>query len=221
MNVNNFKPEEKPQDMLYDIFNRQHQLAIGYLQIEKENGLLQTDSIPVDINDNKGQARIKDMFWRCTEELMEALEAKEKGEETHFYEEIGDAMHFLVEAMLLAGVNPIVAEEYKDGLETLFVVVASGTPGPPSGFKTIREMTLSFAILEFIESMGLAANCLKNKPWKQTHMPTDVSKFTYCMLEAFNNFIGLCKVAGFDAQTLYEMYTRKNQVNRFRQESGY
>ncbi len=221
MNVNNYNAGERPDDMLDDIFNKQHGLAMKYLSIEKDNGLLQTDAIPVDINDNKGQARIKDMFWRCTEELMEAMEAYEKEEETHFYEEIADAMHFLVEAFILADLYPYTKKPtHGDNLETLFNVLAYHISAPTE-FKVILESSLRLSLQMFTQQLGLSANCLKNKPWKQTHMITDIERFTELMNGAFYAFIRLCKAAGFSAEGLYNMYVRKHQVNQFRQGSGY
>jgi len=221
MNVDNFKAEERPDDMLDDIFMKQHELALKYLTIEEGNGLLQTKAIPVDINSSGGQARIKDMFWRCTEELMEAMEAYEKKEETHFYEEIADAMHFLVEAFILADMYPYMEKPtHGDNLETLFNVMAS-RPAAPTAFSVIFETNLRLLLQRFVQRLGLAANCLKNKPWKQTHMVTDEDKFTDIMNGTFYAFILFCKTAGFNAEGLYTMYVRKHQVNQFRQGSGY
>jgi dimeric dUTPase (all-alpha-NTP-PPase superfamily) len=222
MNVDNFKAEERPDDMLDDIFMKQHELALKYLTIEEGNGLLQTKAIPVDINSSAGQARIKDMFWRCTEELMEAMEAYEKKEETHFYEEIADAMHFLVEAFILADMYPYLNKSTNgsDNLETLFNIMAYRLSSPVS-FPVIFETNLRLLLQKFTQQIGLAANCLKNKPWKQTHMVTDEERFTEMMNASFYAFIRFCKTAGFNAEGLYNMYVRKHQVNQFRQGSGY
>ena len=222
MNVNNYVATEvKPEDMLNDIFKKQHTLAMKYLDIEEKNGLLQTGAIPVDINDPKGQSRIKDMFWRCTEELMEALEAFTKEEEVHFYEEIADAMHFLVEAFILADMYPSYGKPGGDGLKAIFNLKLPPNYSPPLSFQDISPTAIDLQIVEFIQMMGLAANCLKNKPWKLTHMLTDLHRFTLYMNHAFRSFMILCKLVGFNAEGLYNMYIRKYQVNQFRQESDY
>lgn len=216
MNVNDFDaPEQLPEHLLEDIFNHQHKLAHKYLPIEKANGLLQTEDFPVNIDDHRGQARIKDMYWRAVEELAEALEALDNGEDTHFYEELADAMHFLVECCLLADVKP-----HKDGYDLeYFFSCAVGSQ--PTNSNWIDRDKVEAHALNFVKKAGLACNCLKNKPWKQTQMLTDVKKFKGLMEVAFQSFLSLTKVAGFSPTGLYNMYMKKNQVNQFRQRSGY
>jgi len=132
-------PENKTihGDMLKLIFQRQKELMEKYHPIEKSNGLLITEDCPVDLDDKKGQQRIKDFAWRVTEELGEAM------------------------------------------------------------------------------------NCLKNKPWKQTHMETDKEHFNEEIADAFHFFIELCILIGWDAEDLFNYYFRKSEVNKFRQRSNY
>lgn len=218
MNVNNYEsPVERPQDMLPEIFRYQHRLAVKYVDIERSNGLLQTADMPINLNDNKGQARIKDMFWRCTEEIAESLEAMDEKDWTHFYEELADAMHFLVEACLLADYHPYPLSP-KDSLEYLF---DTSKVNQPPNTDCIATELVELHVTSFVKAAGLACNCLKNKPWKQSHMVTDADKFYKKLDKAFKAFITLCKVSGFSAEGLYNMYMRKNQVNQFRQRSGY
>ena len=122
---------------LEDVFKRQKELMAKYHEIEKKNGLLQTDKVPVDINSHMGQQRLKDFAWRVTEELGEAM------------------------------------------------------------------------------------NCLKNKPWKQTHFQTDLDHYYEEISDAFHFFIELCILSGLDAEDLYQLYYRKSKVNQFRQRSNY
>lgn len=189
---------------LDDIFMYQHELAHKYLHIEKQNGLLQSDQMPGNVHDRFVQARLKDMTWRAMEEVAEAIEAFDANDEVHFYEELADAFHFVVEKMLIAGYNPkITLKSYFDN-----------SPAD-------NEDTLSLWVTDYLVAAGLACNTLKNKPWKTTHMLTDVSKFDSLTDKEFQSFINLCKSAGFTPESLFDMYMRKNQVNRFRQRSGY
>jgi hypothetical protein len=71
------------------------------------------------------------------------------------------------------------------------------------------------------EELGEAMNCLKNKPWKQTHMETDTVHYEEEIVDAFHFFIELCILSGFDADSLTDMYLKKSQVNQFRQRSQY
>jgi hypothetical protein len=77
------------------------------------------------------------------------------------------------------------------------------------------------AAAEYMVASGLTCNCLKNKPWKQSHVLTDERYFREKLIEEFRAFIKLCFIAGLDATALYDMYLRKNQVNKFRQKSNY
>ena len=138
MNIKDInKNLEKITCRLEDIFGRQRELMHKYHNIEKKNGLLQTESVPVDINSKEGQQRLKDFAWRITEELGEAM------------------------------------------------------------------------------------NCLKNKPWKQTHFQTDLDHYYEEISDAFHFFIELCILSGLDAEGLYQLYYKKSRVNKFRQESNY
>lgn len=127
----------KEGDMLADIFARQLELMEKYHPIEKANGLIVCEDVPVNLHDPRGQHRLKDFAWRVTEELGEAM------------------------------------------------------------------------------------NCLKNKPWKQTHMETDELHYKEELADAFHFFIELCILSGIGPEELYDLYFRKSEVNKFRQRSGY
>jgi NTP pyrophosphatase (non-canonical NTP hydrolase) len=223
MNVNNVAdPQEKPQCMLTEIFEKQASLMEKYHHIEKANGLLICEDNPINIHDKKGQLRLKDFFWRVTEEVGEALEALDAEDYDHFYEELADALHFLVEACILAGGLRSDIEFQKDGLVEIFNRVS--TDFNADGLYMLTEdgrRYVYYRAMIFIRDIGLVGNCLKNKPWKQTHILTDEDKFHKCLWTAFVSFIALCEIAGFTAEGLYNMYFRKNEVNKFRQRSGY
>ena len=76
MNINHAVEEKIEGDLLKAIFDRQKSLMGKYHDIELKSGLLQTEDCPVNLDDKRGQARIKDFSWRVTEELGEALDAK-------------------------------------------------------------------------------------------------------------------------------------------------
>ena len=115
MNVNEIAVvTDKPEDMLIAIFEKQKALIEKYHKIEEQNGCLMTKDIPVDINDPKGQMRLKDFAWRVTEELGEAMNTlKNKPwkqthlmtDRAHYEEEIADAFHFFVELCILSDID--------------------------------------------------------------------------------------------------------------------
>lgn len=72
-----------------------------------------------------------------------------------------------------------------------------------------------------VEEIAEATNCLKNKPWKQSEVPTDALHFYEELGDAFHFFVELCITAGMTAEDLARIYHRKHAVNEFRQRSNY
>ena len=60
MNITHAVEEKIEGDKLVAIFNRQKELMEKYHDIEARSGLMQTEDCPVNLNDKRGQARIKD-----------------------------------------------------------------------------------------------------------------------------------------------------------------
>jgi hypothetical protein len=71
------------------------------------------------------------------------------------------------------------------------------------------------------EELGEAANTLKNKPWKNTHMLTDEVHYLEEIIDAVHFFVELLIMSGFTPESLAIMYLNKNAVNHFRQRSNY
>lgn len=72
-----------------------------------------------------------------------------------------------------------------------------------------------------VEEISEATNCLKNKPWRESEVPTDKAHFYEELADAFHFFLELCVTAGLDAEDLALLYHQKHAVNVFRQESKY
>lgn len=215
MNVEDVK--EKPTEVpcrLTAIFHHQEDLAKKYVDVERKNGIgYGLLSGPFDLDDKKCQALMKDFAWRVTEELGEAIDAGMNpplvGENVHAQEEIADGLHFLIELLIIAGMSeadfekPILGE---DRLKFMF----------------LEPYTYEFHPTEhFLRCLGMAMNCLKNKPWKQTQFPTDPSALRQWLREALKAYIQVARTYQMTADTLYDMYFRKNQVNQFRVRSNY
>ena len=169
MNINHAIEEKVEGDLLQAIFNRQKSLMEKYHHIEERSGLLQTADCPVNLDDKRGQARLKDFSWRVTEELGEALDAKNHQE--HYQEELIDGLHFLTELTILAGrdYDTIVPSE-GDCLENL-IILAKCELAQQVPTRLERQVSC------FIEQLAMMCNCLKNKPWKQSMMKTDREAF--------------------------------------------
>lgn len=166
---NQFQPSD---DVLGIIFGHQRELMKKYDMIERRNGAVIPDESEVHIDNARTQMRIKDMFWRTTEELAEAAEHLDEinfaswkvdwDKEVyirHFFEEMADALHFLVEATIWSGYS-------HDELKTLkFFAYSSSEILQGAVFAHAAEH-IQRTMWNMVLHMGLAANCLKNKPWK-------------------------------------------------------
>ena len=103
------------RDMLKGIFARQQRLLEKYQEIKKKNlPHAVPDKIPVEINSYMGQDLIKRRFFDTIVEICEAIDClknkshKQTMVETdvdHFGEEVADALHYFIEACILAGIT--------------------------------------------------------------------------------------------------------------------
>lgn len=218
MNINHAVHETLTGDMLAAIFNRQKELMAKYHHIEARSGLLQTEDCPVNLDDRRGQARIKDFSWRVMEELGEALDAKSHTD--HYQEELIDGLHFLTELTILAGrdYNTIIPEDlpkfHSDHLEDLYETALTRINGP--GYTDINHW-----VAQFVEQLAMMCNCLKNKPWKQSMMKTDREAFYGRLTNVWVCYMAILAMAGMKPTDIADTYLRKSQVNQFRQRSNY
>ena len=213
MNINDYKAPAFHKDWLKDIFDKQQKLIDKYKDIEK------MPDLPVNINTREGQKWIKDFLWRTSEEVAESYEAYEKiasngfkprsnkitkQHKVHQIEELIDALHFIVELLIITDKDWKWARGYLDDLEELDSPINDEE-----------------AYLQIFYKLGLVGNTLKNKPWKQTEIPTDENKFDKLLGEAFHSLFACLEYFGANEEKVYDYYCRKNQVNQFRQRSAY
>ena len=210
MNITHAKKETTNKESLKAIFERQKQLMVKYHDIELKSGLLQTEDCPVNLDDKRGQARIKDFSWRITEEIGEALDAleNESGEAAllHFHEELIDGLHFLTEMTILTGYD--ISDKYC--LEDLI------KESTQRNFYTLNDL-----VSDHVMYLGMMCNCLKNKPWKQTMMKTNKENFYKHLELVWKNYIAILTSQDLTEQEILDIYFRKSQVNKFRQRSNY
>lgn len=211
MNITHAVTEEVVGDKLVAIFNRQKELMSKYHDIEKRSGLLQTEDCPVNLDDKRGQARIKDFSWRVMEEVGEALDAKSDFE--HFTEELIDGLHFLTELTILSGFGPedIVWEDSK-GNDLLLTLYNQNV--------CLRSSELNELVTDLVTDLGMMCNCLKNKPWKQTNMLTDKNEFLKRLKCVWNDYFSILSIV-LPPEGIVDVYLKKSQVNKFRQRSNY
>lgn len=208
MNIKDIKELEVfPDNIWKEIFEKQMSVAVKYKDIEKMGNLLETTDTNIDTR--TGQKWIKDFAWRVTEEIAEALEAKEamstdknnhKEHYTHYLEEMIDALHFLTELAIIAGYDWKIVPSLPE--DPLCSVIEDGE-------------------WNIVYHLGLMCNCLKNKPWKQTEMLTDRPKFKDYLINAFYMMYRVLKSNELSDEDIYNLYFKKNEVNKFRIRSKY
>jgi hypothetical protein len=243
LNIDDVKQVEEVKgtmNVVHSMFDKQRQLFEKYFSIETRNGFYKPEvgfvcsqpgpKLPKvqtsnstkrpHIDDSKFQHWVKDMLWRATEEIAEAMEVfpdltgdyikrwDEDASLRHFFEELADALHFLIEVSLVVGVDQL-------GLATTWDRVTCQIERYP-GEEEIRDK-----VLDVIVGFGLVGNTLKNKPWKSSHMPTDELKFKRRLDEAWIKFFELWARLGMQSHDVYALYFKKNAVNQFRQDSNY
>lgn len=218
MNITHAVSEEIKGDKLEAIFNRQKELMDKYHHIEERSGLLQTGDCPVNLDDKRGQARLKDFAWRVTEEVGEALDAIDDPE--HFCEELIDGLHFLTELSILSGMNSarvyseITKSAPDEDTDILSEIAHLGS------YMFTGEFATQIAVAKLVETLGMTCNCLKNKPWKQSNMVTDKNKFYENLGKVWLVYIALLSLH-LTPDEIADVYLKKSQVNKFRQRSNY
>lgn len=213
---------------LNEIFEKQRSLMGKYHKIEAENGLLHSWDIPVDINDRFGQAQLKCLAWRFTEELGEILDNVQK-ENSGLKDEIADALHFLVEFTILADIGPqdvVKDKRIVNPLDNLFANILENQENTniylhvkPRAVKS--KQALNYTVGRIIEALSCACNLLKNRPWKQSYTETDYTKFKEEAVRTWHRFVELCIIAGMGSKDLYNSYFNKSGKNENRIDDGY
>lgn len=231
MNINDIDENEitASSDKLKTMYDRQWDLANKYHKIEEINGLLQTPEIPVNINTPRGQARLKDFAWRVSEEVCEAYEARvnhpEDENHLHFWEELSDVFHFLLELAIISDIYPSDIKKSITGESNDAEIQDCSLDNIFRHLTLSREAskpTIEVLLMRFMMEVGCAMNCLKQKPWKQSHQQTDRNKFRSHLLKAFRRFFEIY-VYNMDngAEFLYNTYFKKSLVNDFRIRTNY
>lgn len=201
--------------MFDEIWKKQEMLMHKFDKIEHEHGLMQVPiGMPVDLNDKFYQARLRDFSQRVTCEMAEATEALQT---ESFEEEMADVYHFLIELMIIAGIprHIVFSREGQDLPELFLDVEAYCEEEFLEELSTPTDPMIKEAAYNFVESLMLAINELKKKPWKANHdgRETDVSKFHTFLSDAHFEFLSVCYLSGITATDLYNSYMDKSQIN--------
>lgn len=208
MNVNDFDAAETPDSplaIIRAIFAKQLQLMNKYQVIE---GL---PDAPVSVHTHAGQRVLKDFAWRTVEELAESYEAIEKHADVrvardHALEELADAMHFFTELCIFAGITP---DECYQSMEAHVIEISRG-----------QGSTIPLYYWRATYHLGIAMNFLRNKAWKQSQVPTDEIRLKVQLLKTWAYLVDVWSAWRAQGE-IWHYYSRKAQVNEFRQRSAY
>lgn len=195
MNTQDFKPFIKSWEEIYAL---QGELQLMYRPYFKER------IANFDINTLEDQELFKKLCWQIVEELTEAMEAKDKNEKDHVLEELIDAFNFMLELYQLYGMAPDFAWGHTYGFR-----------------KDIADENFEENILELIKTIGLAANCLKNREWRQSQYMVDLVVFEDRLKWIWTYFVLMFEHLGLSENRVKELWSLKYQVNLFRIKSKY
>ena len=85
----------------------------------------------------------------------------------------------------------------------------------------VRRDIMKQFLWDITYHLQIARNTLKNKPWKQTEMMTDLQQYENAQREATAALFKFLYFAGFTKESLYVIYYKKNKINQWRIKSKY
>lgn len=185
---------ENFKPILYDfptVFDKQKELKFLFEPSSKKT----FQNFDIDVYED--QEIFKRYCWRITEELMEALEDKQN--ENHFKEEIIDGFNFLIELYLMYGWN-------FDDLPCV---------------ESLNKGNIEEKILNIVYQLGITANCLKNRQWRQSQYLVDLYIFEPRLKDIWNKYWDLFFSMGLNSNDVLGLWSLKYQVNLFRIKSNY
>lgn len=216
MNILDFKAEELNGPILDKAFK-----VVEKLFFERYKSFQPTVKdlpIPLDIDTFEGQTAMKDYLEiRVVEELMEMREAiLSEDMKEHVHEEIGDSFNFLVNAYVLYGWN---ASKFTP-IERLWQNFDLA-PGPVAYDLIFDTPVVDKCILEVVYDIGRACNKLKIRPWKQSQYLTDMLVWEERLEKIFYSYMEMIFHLNIHPERLWSIFSRKNQCNEFRLDTGY
>lgn len=195
MNTQDFKPFIKSWEEIYAL---QGELQLMYRPYFKER------IANFDINTLEDQELFKKLCWQIVEELAEAKEAiEEELDSEHFEEELIDAFNFMLELYQLYGMTP--------PLDWTL----------PKWAQVLEDEDFAGDLLTLIGNIGMTANCLKNREWRQSQYMVDLVVFENRLKSIWPAFIVVLYHAGLSETQVKELWSLKYQVNLFRIKSKY
>lgn len=195
MNTQDFKPFIKSWEEIYAL---QGELQLRYRPHFKER------IANFDINTLEDQELFKKLCWQIVEELAEAKDAiEEELDDEHFDEELIDAFNFMLELYQLYGMAP------------------SFDWTLPKWAQVLGDGDFEEDVLTLIGNIGMTANCLKNREWRQSQYLVDLVVFEDRLKGIWTSFVIMFEHLRLHENRVKELWSLKYQVNLFRIKSKY
>lgn len=203
MNVTSEEAQNKmdiSQGVVKGILDAQDKLLDNFITIQNKNT---TTSMHLhrnlDLNKPEDQVIIKWYAYCVIEELVEMMMAKSNV--LHRKEEYADALAFASELIISLGFQ----DKFDDKVfENSYYREFNGEN-----------------VMENVYYLCSACNCLKCKDWKSERVLTDIHQFTSRIVKFYEHLLNFGLLIFKDDIELFDFYSRKNYVNKFRQRSNY
>jgi dimeric dUTPase (all-alpha-NTP-PPase superfamily) len=167
---------------------------------------------PLNLDTRDNQELMKDFLARVVEELAESYEAYRLGNMDDAKEEMADALHFLMEALIYTTHEDAIPAIYRCPVGvTLFGDMLS----------TVIHADVVGWLWETTYHLNIARNNLRNKKWKKTQVLAQKAQFTSNMIKALQSLISGFQLWGMGEQDIFDIYYKKNQINHWRIKSKY
>ncbi len=168
---------------------------------------------PLNLDTKDNQELMKDFLARVTEELAEAYEAFNLGNVEDGKEELADALHFLVEAIIFTTDIKTFQGLFQVPLEMALI---SKLTNRADGYTSFQ-----YWFWDVTYHLNIARNNLRNKKWKQTQVLAQKALFLANLARAFEALLTGFNLVQMDEKDIFEVYYKKNRINRFRIKSKY
>lgn len=179
-----------------------------FLAYEKLEGIDNWKEYDFSIDCSEDQMKFKDMLQiRFIEELTEASESI--NEEEHFWEEITDSLNFFISAFIMADID--------------FKKLPHPENYLPKKDKRKIPSIKKYSIMTYqlIHNVGTLCNLLKNRPWAQSNYLVSMFDFNVRIKILWMSFWNYLGKLGINKNTLFDLFERKVEVNKYRIKTGY
>lgn len=113
--------------------------------------------------------------------------------------------------------NKNISEEYYD------IEYDKLSPYIP-GYTNLNQESYEYQALllwYITNQLNITRNLLKNRPWKQTQVMTKELEYQESLVKSFIMYLGYLAIVGFTSKGVLKLFSMKQQLNLWRQGSGY